>query len=433
MQRRGSVAWVILASSLIVCAFAVQMASRGPTVRRASAPDVPLQSSGGAAVWPPDRGLPLGLDDVFPYARWEACPSVPIAARLALNHAMLDDGRFGVETVSLILDGRDVSSEMHVRFSNRDAEIGYRPPDAQSAGRHEVRLTYPAGDGAVQEYSWTFDVSERGCSPYPADNLDVRALGKVPLTWKLAQGMEEFLSSRVTCPTPTLSIDSPEYGDELTFRPRGRTAEDRADHQMVLDGTTIGSVTEERNGRIAFADRTHLHGEHRVREPLAPGRHTLSLSHPTEERATGVFGFTFHVEEIQCREPHDRTRPHSDGPPPFPDSPGGPGHRLRFELTLEGTVPRTDEFQVAVDELHADSEFGAAILCSTNCRGGGTGFGADLGRTQGNTVVEITLTRRHRYRMETAYVGVRTMSRDTTIPVTYDADSPEGQRVRLAE
>jgi hypothetical protein len=384
-------------------------------------------------IWPPDRGLPPGLDDVFPYAGWEACPSVPIAARLALNHAMLDDGRFDVETVSLILNGRDISSEMHTRFRAQDVEIGYQPRGDLSPGRHEVRLVYPVGDGAIQEYSWPFDVREGECSLYPAGNLDIPDADDVPLTWKLAQGMEDFLSSRATCPTPTLSIVSPEYGDELMFRPRGRTAEDRANRRMALDGTTIGSVSEERNGRIAFADRTHVHGEYRVRDPLAPGRHTLSLSHPTDEGGTGVYGFTFHVEDRPCQEPHDRTRPGSNGPPTYPIDPGGRPHRLRFELTLEGTVPRTDEFQVAVDELHADSQFGAMVLCSTNCRGGGTIFGGDVGRTQGNTVVEFVLTRRHADRIETAYTGVRTLTEDTTIRVTYDADEPEGQRVRVAE
>src|SRR5581483_11494292 len=101
-------------------------------------------------------GWPDGLT-VVPEDGSEVCPTTPITATWPVN---------GDPTaVTLMVDGVDVTAQSQI---GGDGTIAYQQPSLLSSGSHDAAISFPDADGAMQTYTWSFDVTGTACATAPS-------------------------------------------------------------------------------------------------------------------------------------------------------------------------------------------------------------------------------------------------------------------------
>jgi hypothetical protein len=102
---------------------------------------------------------------IYPPSGSQVCPTPQVGADLMLTNRMRKNGSFDPSTITLKLDGTDVTgstSSLQTMTSPASlARVIYTPPTL-SVGAHDAELTYPLGSG-TQTLQWSFTVAAIPC------------------------------------------------------------------------------------------------------------------------------------------------------------------------------------------------------------------------------------------------------------------------------
>ncbi len=111
---------------------------------------------------------PREIFSILPEEGRTVCTTPEVGAGFSLSGAMLQNGQMDASLFSLTLDGRDVTTEAHLRgtmdFPQSRGELVYKPGGPLTPGSHEATLSFPdQKTGEAQTYTWVFDVEEIPC------------------------------------------------------------------------------------------------------------------------------------------------------------------------------------------------------------------------------------------------------------------------------
>lgn len=121
---------------------------------------------------PPTNGTPQADDlpseivRIRPPQGSQACPSPQVGVDFHLTDGMLKDGSFDLSTVTLTLDGKDVTQKTEVLMPMTSPSdkvfLSYTPTTVLALGKHQASFTYPSASSR-STYEWTFMVADIPC------------------------------------------------------------------------------------------------------------------------------------------------------------------------------------------------------------------------------------------------------------------------------
>jgi hypothetical protein len=151
------------AAVLTTLALMMGVVTMAPT-QGAPADDAAVSSPSSPAIPPPAR--PTSIFEVHPANGARVCPRPQIGTRLRLTDRTRRDGAFDVSTITLRLDGVDVTGRARTVvpaiYPHAQASILYLPTRPLSVGRHEAAVTVPEASGR-QTFRWVFHVVQVPC------------------------------------------------------------------------------------------------------------------------------------------------------------------------------------------------------------------------------------------------------------------------------
>jgi hypothetical protein len=124
---------------------------------------------------------PLPIEWVYPIHGSQACPAPQVGVALLLNNLLRKNGSFDPATITLKLDGTDVTGSAAVlqteTYPASVASVLHTPPSDLTLGAHYVELTYPSASGP-RTLLWNFTVAAIPC---PSDGShQPEAAGEMP-------------------------------------------------------------------------------------------------------------------------------------------------------------------------------------------------------------------------------------------------------------
>jgi hypothetical protein len=130
------------------------------------------QFEGDAVTKPPSANTPVSpnlspeIAGIHPTEASQACPQPQVGVDVRLTDAMRRNGTFDPSTVTLVLDGNDVTQKAKVlgtlEYPQGRITLLYTPATPLALGAHRVAFTYPAATGR-KSYEWTFTVANIAC------------------------------------------------------------------------------------------------------------------------------------------------------------------------------------------------------------------------------------------------------------------------------
>jgi hypothetical protein len=109
---------------------------------------------------------PSEIGRLYPLAGSQACPRPHVGADLLLTDAMRKDGSFDPSTVTLTLDGTDVTQTATIRESQTNpssrATILHLPTTDLALGDHSAAITFASATGPIT-HEWSFTVADISC------------------------------------------------------------------------------------------------------------------------------------------------------------------------------------------------------------------------------------------------------------------------------
>ena len=113
-----------------------------------------------------DRDLPPEIAALQPAADSNACRRPRLSVDLFLTDALRKDGAFDPSTVTLMLDGKDVTAAATIRvnltYPASRATITYTPPADLPLGAHQAALTFATSAGR-RTHTWNFVAAAIPC------------------------------------------------------------------------------------------------------------------------------------------------------------------------------------------------------------------------------------------------------------------------------
>jgi hypothetical protein len=123
-------------------------------------------STSGAQGRPPPGDTPE-IVRLYPPEGGQVCLRPQIGVDLVLSDATRKDGSFDISTVTLTLDGNDVTKDAMVPgsliYPQNQISVLYTPLTPLKAGTHQASFTYASASGK-KTHAWTFTVADISCS-----------------------------------------------------------------------------------------------------------------------------------------------------------------------------------------------------------------------------------------------------------------------------
>jgi uncharacterized repeat protein (TIGR02543 family) len=213
---------------------------------------------------------------VHPPEGSQVCPTPQVGVDLNLTDAMRQAGSFDLSTVTLTLDGKDVTQEAVVlgtlTYPQSRASVLYTPTTALTLGTHRAAFTFPSASGR-STFEWTFTVANAPCLPPEI------------------AGVHPPEGSQV-CPTPQVGVDL-----NLTDAMRQAGSFDLSTVTLTLDGK---DVTQE---AVVLGTLTYPQSRASVlytpTTALALGIHRAAITFPSAS-GRSTFEWTFTVANVPC-------------------------------------------------------------------------------------------------------------------------------------
>ena len=245
---------------------------------------------------PQPSNLPSEIAGFHPLEGIQTCPSPQVGVDLRLTDAMRRDGAFDRSTVTLTLDGNDVTKEAGVRgsmdYPQSRVLLLYTPATPLVLGTHRAAFTFPSASGR-SSVEWTFTVANIPCPP-PQDEIVVYPGSGTPVTpGALADiAIVHPPEGSQVCPRPQIQVDL-----HLTDAMRRDGVFDRSTVTLTLDGNDVTQQAEVL-GTMTYP-QSQVSLSYTPTTALATGTHQAAITYPsTTGRKTHAWTFT--VANITC-------------------------------------------------------------------------------------------------------------------------------------
>jgi len=124
----------------------------------------PVPPAAGSA---PSPTAPREIAGVYPQEGSRVCPLPRISVELHVTDGMRSGGTFNPSTVTLTVDGVDVTSQARVvgtlTYPQSRVSLVYLPSTPLATGTHWTAIAYPAANGRRTTFRWTFAVADIPC------------------------------------------------------------------------------------------------------------------------------------------------------------------------------------------------------------------------------------------------------------------------------
>jgi hypothetical protein len=272
--------------------------NEGSPIGQPPGQEPPGMSVGGQpplAQTPTPSNLPPEIIGMSPQRESQVCPSPQVGVNLRLTDAMRRNGTFDSATVTLTLDGNDVTQKAKVRATTdlpqSRVSLLYTPAAPLAAGTHRAAFTFPSSGRVTVE--WTFTVANISC-PSPDDEpVGFSSMDGTPLPPSM---LSEIANVRPpegsqVCPRPQISLDL-----HLTDRMRKNGVFDPSTVTLAVDGVDVTQMAKVLGtmdfpqSRVTFTYTPST---------LSLGTHRAALTYPSaSDRKTHTWTFT--VANIPC-------------------------------------------------------------------------------------------------------------------------------------
>jgi hypothetical protein len=226
---------------------------------------------------PPPSNLPPEIAGVHPLEGSQVSPRPQIGVDLNLTDAMRKAGSFDLSTVTLTLDGKDVTQEAQVlgtmTYPQSRASVLYTPTTALTLGTHRAAFTFPSASGR-STFEWTFTVANVPSSLPPE-----------------IAGVHPLDGSQV-CPRPQIGVDL-----FLTGAMRQAGSFDLSTVKLTLDGKDVTQEAQVLSSMNYPPSRASL--SYTPTTALALGTHRAAITFPSASGRSTI-EWTFTVANVSC-------------------------------------------------------------------------------------------------------------------------------------
>jgi len=153
LQRISMAVVAAVAAGLFMSAVSYDMPGASPVA--SAAPSSPSPTG------------PREIAGIYPQEGSRVCPLPRISVELHVTDGMRSGGTFNPSTVTLTVDGVDVTSQARMlgtlTYPQSRVSLVYLPSTPLATGTHWTAIAYPAANGRRTTFRWTFAVADIPC------------------------------------------------------------------------------------------------------------------------------------------------------------------------------------------------------------------------------------------------------------------------------